>query len=80
MPPAPAVSSRCSGQSSDSFSASAMTFPARSIAGPTSPDFADPGCRTTPTAPSAAPACSAWVSAASDLSRISASSEAQLSR
>ena len=41
---------------------------------------AEPGCRTTPTAFSWAPALSATVSAASDLSRISGSSDAQLSR
>ena len=41
---------------------------------------AEPGCSTTPTAPSAAPASSACLSAASDLPRISSSSEAQLSR
>ena len=65
VPPAPAVSSRCSGQLSDSSSASTITSPARSIAGPTSPPSfsAEPGCSTTPCAPSAAPACSAVVSA-----------------
>jgi hypothetical protein len=59
-----------------------MTAPARSIAFSTEPPLlsAEPGCRTTPTALRAAPASSALISAASDLSRISLSSEAQLSR
>ncbi len=57
-----------------------MTAPARAIAAPTSPVFAEPGCSTTACAPSAAPARSAAVSARSDFARISASSEAQLRR
>ena len=82
MPPAPAVSSRCSGHFSDSASASAMTSPARSIAASTSPPFfsAEPGCSTTACAPSAAPARSDAISDASVFSRNSASSEAGLSR
>ena len=82
MPPAPAVSSRCSAQFSDSASASAIVSEARVIASSTGPPpfSAEPGCRTTPTAPSASPARSAAVSAVSDLSRISLSSEAQLRR
>ena len=53
MPPAPAVSSRCSGQSSDSASASAITAAARSSAGSTAPPSlsAEPGCSTTACAP-----------------------------
>ena len=61
-------------------SASAMTSPARVIAAPTSPVFAEPGCSTTPWAPSAAPACSDATSERSVLARMSASSVAQLSR
>ena len=80
VPPAPAVSSRCSGQRSVSDSASLITLPARLIALPTSPCLADPGCRTTPAAPIPSPTRSDWISEARDLSRISASSEAQLSR
>ena len=56
VPPAPAVFSRCSAQRSLSASASRMTSPARSIAGATSPVFAEPGCSTTARAPSASPA------------------------
>jgi hypothetical protein len=80
VPPAPAVFSRCSGQRSDSASASAMTSPARVIASPTSPVFADPGCSTTATASSSAPARSELMSDVSVFSRISGSSDAQLSR
>ena len=57
-----------------------MTFPARLIAGATSPAFAEPACSTTPRAPSASPARSATISARSDLSRISRSSLAQFKR
>ena len=58
----------------------AMTFPARSMAFPTSPAFADPGCRTTAWAPSRSPACSEAIREASVLSRNSRSSEAGLRR
>ena len=59
-----------------------MTSAARLIAASTGPPSfsALPGCRTTPTAPSCAPALRATFSASSDLERISGSSEAQLSR
>ncbi len=57
-----------------------MTSPARAIAAPTSPVFAEPGCRTTAWAPSAAPACSDATSERSVFARMSASSVAQLSR
>ena len=80
MPPVPAVFSRCSGQPSDSASASAMTSPARAIAGATSPVSAEPGCSTTACAPSAAPARSELVSDASVFARMSGSVEAQFSR
>ena len=80
VPPAPAVFSRWSGQSSDSFSASAITDAARSSAGATSVLSADPGCSTTPRAPSAAPMRNEVVSDASVFSRKSGSSDAGLSR
>ena len=82
MPPGPAVFSSCSGQPSDSASASAISDPARSIAALASPPSlsADPGCRTTARAPSSEPARSDAVSEVRDFARISASSEAQLSR
>ena len=57
-----------------------MTFPARSIASSGGLLSADPGCSTTPTAPSCSPEWSATFSASSDLSRSSGSSLAQLSR
>ena len=57
-----------------------MTSPARSIAGPTSPFSAEPGCSTTPAAPSASPTRSDVVSDVSVFSRISGSSLAGLSR
>ena len=52
-PPAPAVSSRCSAQCSDSASASAIVSEARVIASSTGPPSfsAEPGCSTTPSAP-----------------------------
>ena len=64
VPPAPAVSSRCSGQRSVCASASAITGPARPIASLTSPCLADPGCRTTPAAPMPLPTRSDWTSEA----------------
>ena len=59
-----------------------MTSHARLIASSAeSPSLsAEPGCSTTPAAPSSAPALSATFSDASDFTRISGSSEAQLSR
>ena len=45
----------------------AIVSPARAIASPTSPVFAEPGCRTTPLAPIACPTRSEWVSEVSDL-------------
>ncbi len=80
MPPAPAVSSRCRSQPSVSASASLITSPARRIALGTSPFFAEPGWRTTPTAPIPRPTRSDWISEVSDFERISSSSEAQFSR
>jgi hypothetical protein len=44
------------------------------------PAFAEPGCTTTAVAPIPSPTRSEWVSEASDLARISGSSEAQLTR
>ena len=67
MPPAPAVFSRCSSQPSLSSSAAAIVSPARAIASPTWPFSAEPGCRTTPAAPIAAPTRSEWVSEVSAL-------------
>ena len=80
MPPVPAVFSRCSSQPSLSFRASPIVSPARAIASPTSPVFAEPGCRTTPLAPISWPTRSECVSEVSDLARMSGSSLAQLSR
>jgi len=80
VPPAPAVFSRCSSQPSLSASASPIAAPARAIASPTSPDFAEPGCSTTPAAPIACPTRSEFVSDASDFARMSGSSLAQLTR
>ena len=72
VPPAPAVFSRCSSQPSLSASAAAIVLPARAIASPTWPCFAEPGCSTTPAAPIACPTRNECVSDASDLARISA--------
>ena len=80
MPPPPAVFSRCSAQPSLSASASRIVAPARAIASPTSPVFAEPGCSTTPLAPIGAPTRSEWISECSVLARMSGSSLAQLSR
>src|SRR5580704_7620248 len=80
VPPAPAVSSSRSGHLSVSARASLMTLPARLIALGTSPVFAEPGCRTTPTAPIPAPTRNDWRSEVSDFSRISRSSVAELMR
>ena len=76
MPPAPAVFSRCSGQSSDSASASAITSPARLIAGADLAVFsAEPGCSTTPRgAERVARRAATSVSDVSDFSRMSGSS------
>ena len=82
VPPAPAVSSRCSGQSlglRQRLGDHLRGARDRLVDRPP-PFSAEPGCSTTPTAPSASPARSEAVSEVSDLSRISVSSEAQLSR
>jgi hypothetical protein len=57
-----------------------ITTPARLIALPTSLFFAEPGCKTTPTAPIPSPTRNDWINDASDFLRISRSSEAQLSK
>ena len=84
VPPAPAVSSRCSAQSSDSFSASrdhlggALERRVRRRRRPSAPS---PGAAPRRRAPERrAGAAATSVSDVSDFSRISASSEAQLSR
>ena len=72
--------SRCSGQPSLSDSASAISFPARLIAGFTVPVFAEPAWSTTACAPSASPARSDAMSDVRVFARISLSVVAGLSR
>ena len=80
VPPAPAVSSKCSSQWPVSDSASLTSLPDLAIALLTLPCFAEPAWSTTPRARIPSPTRSDWMSEARVLLRISRSVVAVLRR